>query len=132
MKLGEGIKFIGDGGGIVTLSENATEIGICGLEDGYVFFDDIYLNPEDDMTVDVSTGETTITVEDSTEDTVVRFGMNSTIPSGLCDFRFEGLEPNNWFRLKFNGNIGKTRTGDAHKKSNDNGLLVLQNVLIPK
>ena len=131
MKLGRGIEFASDFGGNVILSEERMDLEVCGIEDGYVFFEDTYINTHDDLYIDMEDGNTTVTLEHEGYETVIEFEIVSSVPSGMADFRFNNLKPEEWYRLKLDGTIASTESGNAHGQTSANGRLVFRNIIIP-
>ncbi len=129
--LGTGSVFkCGNGGNIKTIDNS--DLSVFGIENGWVYWNDLYLNSYNDMTLDVSDSyNINGTVEHITGDPVFNFGLTASRPNGKTDVRISGLKPNAPYRLLFDGVLAKCSTGRAHTKTNDSGILRLNEVVIP-
>lgn len=130
MKISKGVTFVCGNGGDITLSTDREDMEVCGIENGYVFFEDVYINSHNDMLIDMEDGNTVTTIEDGDGNTVVEFGLTSEVPSGKATFQFAKLASNEWYRLKFNDELANTESGNAHGKSSSNGILIFEDVII--
>lgn len=131
MEVGKGIEFVSGNGGTVVLSSKRTEMDSCGIENGFVFFEDTHINSKNKLYIDMESGNTETVLEHDSGETIIKFGLTSAVPSGISDFKFEGLQDNTWYRLKFNGELGETRSGTAHGKTSSKGELLFRNVIVP-
>lgn len=132
ISLGAGIRFDCSNGGTVQMIGTAADLHEVGLIDGWAFYDDFYLNPYVDMTLDVS-GSYGVSgmVEHLTGDSIMSFNLSSREPNGRADVRIEGLKPEGWYRLQFYGSLVQTAGGQSHGQTTDSGIIEFMEVSIP-
>ena len=103
-----------------------------GTDGEFSYFDDLHLNPYNDMVVNVDEDyHVEGTVQHLTGDAVMKFKLSSLEPNGQTDVRLTGLKPDSWYRLRFDGRLAACEGGRAHGKTNDHGLLTFKKVEIP-
>lgn len=103
-----------------------------GIESGWVFYDDLHIDPYVDMTLDLSDSRNvTASVQHITGDSIMSFGITSRAPNGKCDFRVDGLKPDSYYRLQFDGALTECAGGFTHAKTTPDGQLRFNEVVIP-
>ena len=111
---------------------NADDLNVFGIESGYAFYNDLYFNPYNDMTLDVSGGyETLGSLKHITGDPIMTFNLSSREPNGKCDIRAEGLKSEEWYRLQFGGNLVETPGGMSHGETGEDGVIEFTEASIP-
>lgn len=130
--LGSGVDFVCSNGGTVTMVGTARRLFAFGIDNGYAYYDDLYVNAHDDVTLNVGTGyDVRGTVEHAAGETIMAFNLTSRTPGGRADIRLVGLSPHEWYRLRFDGIIAKTPAGTAHATADANGVLEFAETEIP-
>lgn len=129
--LGNGVVFETSNGGSLQMLGIA-DLSEFGFEDGAAYYDDVRFNPYADMTLNVADDHTvTAAVQHTTGDPVVTFGLTSREPNGTTDVRVEGLKPEAWYRLEFDGVLAATDSGRAHDQASSDGVLEFSGVVVP-
>ncbi|AGC34301.1 hypothetical protein HCTV-15_gp32 [Haloarcula virus HCTV-15] len=132
MKLGANVEFECSNGGSIRMVGNATDLGEIGTDEGWAFYDDLYINTNTALTLDLS-GVNFVQALLETRDgaTVMMFGIQSREPNGTADIRLTGLLPETWYRLQFDGALAETASGRSHGQSTPSGELQFNEVSIP-
>jgi len=132
MNLGANVAFDCSNGGTVTMVGKATSLTRVGVEDGWSYYDDLYLNATADLSLDISGShfvESSVTTRSGA--TVLLFGIKSRQPNGTADIGVTGLVPGEWYRLQFDGEIAQSGGGQAHARATPAGELQFNNAVIP-
>lgn len=127
------VQFDTTNGGSVTVISSGGKLDEVGVAtDGFAFWNDLYVNSDVPASIQVGDGyDTRATVEHLTGDPVLTFNLVSQQPNGTADIRVEGLKPEAWYRLQFNGELAKTAAGRAHGPTGQNGAIQWNGVRIP-
>lgn len=126
------VKFEGSNGGEISIIGLTKDVHRAGVEDGWVVFDDLYLNPEVDMTLNVSDYyDITGSVKHLTGDAIITFNLTSQSPNGKADVRVRNLKPREWYRLQFDSILAATGGGHAHAESGQGGEIEFTEVEVP-
>lgn len=132
VEVGNAVQFVTDNGGELLMILPASRLDEFGIRNGWALWDDLYLNPYNDMTLDVSGGYTTkATIEHLTGDPVLNFNLTSREVGGKTDIKATNLKPDAPYRLLFDGVLAKSSTGRAHAKTDNQGRLQFNEVIIP-
>lgn len=132
VELGQGATFSCENGGTITMIGTADSLGEFGLSSsGWAFYDDLYFNPYNDVTITLENHRTQTTLKHVSGDVVASFGMTSRVPNGKADIEVRGLAPNEWYRFEFGRVLAKTDGGRAHAQASRNGELIFSGVFIP-
>lgn len=131
MKIERGFPYKCDNGGTVTIITNTENVKQTGVDTGYAFWGDIYVNAKNNMSLDVSSHDTQATLEYGDGETVISFNLTSRVPSGIADIKFRNLKPNSYYRLLFNERIVDAQSGKTHDITNDDGTLSFKEVTVP-
>lgn len=134
VSIGDNVEFECSNGGVLQIigDDGSTNYEKVGSDGSFAYYDDLYINSYNDMTVDVD-GEyhTQGTVQHVTGEPVMWFNLISNEPNGKADFSLTGLQPGSWYRLEFGGVIAKTASGRAHGRANDFGRVDFTEVVVP-
>lgn len=126
------VTFEADTGRTVTMINAASRLKQFGIDDGWAFYDDLYIRPYVDMTLDISESyDVTATVQHVTGDPVMTFNLTSREPNGTADIKLTGLKPGGWYRLRFNNRLARTANGRAHGQATDDGVVEFPEVNVP-
>jgi hypothetical protein len=132
IELGSGVEVQTSNGGSVTMYGTAEDLTHIGFEDGYAFWNDVYVDPSVPMFANISDHyNVSATLKHVTGDPIVHFSIISQQPNGTADFRFTGLQPDAWYRLQFNGVLASTAGGKAHGNSGSDGIIEFPGVEVP-
>ena len=135
MKIDSGINFKCGKGGTIRMITSGEDIYQIGVDQGYAFWGDVYVNSTNNMSMDLSTSETTARLEYEDETTVLEFKLVSRVPQGKADIEFRNLNPDAWYRLLFNGNLVEMFNGKTISKSvnsaDGNGVVRFREVTVP-
>lgn len=118
-----------DGGTLTTLGE-AGDLLNTGIQGGWAYYDDIYVNTPNDMTMNVSNHTTRAVLSSVVGEMVLSFYLSSSVPNGKADIRFENLLEGEYYRLVFDGEIAQTAGGRAHGMTTPDGELLFTGVEI--
>jgi hypothetical protein len=132
--LGRDVEFECSNGGVITVLSEDGEVDLSrfGSNDTFAYYDDLHLNAYNDMTINLDEPyDVQGSVKHVTGDAVMRFNLSSLEPNGTVDVKLSGLSPENWYRLRFGGNLAACEGGRAHGKTNEEGLLTFNKVEIP-
>lgn len=111
---------------------DATDLNEFGIENGWAYYNDFYINAYSDMTFDISESyNVTGTVRHLTGDSIMSFSLSSRSPNGTADVRIEGLSGEAWYRLQFSGSLANTPSGQSHGETTKNGVIQFMEVSIP-
>lgn len=130
--LPNGFKFRCGNGGNVRMVDDS-DLEVFGVEDGWARWnDDFYLNAYSNLTLRVmGKYDITATIVHQTGDPVLSFNLTSLQPSGKTDVKVKNLKPDASYRLLFDGVLAESSTGRAHGKTNLDGTLQFNEVVIP-
>lgn len=121
-----------NGGVIKAIGEDHSELERFGDDGVFAYFDDLHLDAYNDMVVDVRDDyHVSGSVRHVTGDEVMRFHLSSMEPNGKVDMKLSGLQPDAWYRVRFNGSLAKCAGGRAHGQTNEHGILDFNEVVIP-
>lgn len=126
MKISNSVTYSSSNNGQLRIKEDTTDLENTGVDNGYGFFDDIYINPYVDVIISVN-GQQTIALENE-EDVVIEFSLTSSVVNGKADFRFQNLEPKSFYRLYIDSSVPSTENGIAYGKSKSNGTIEFKGV----
>lgn len=127
------VQFDCTNGGSVTVISSGGKLDEVGVSaDGFAFWNDLYVNAAVPASIQVGDAyDTHATVQHVTGDPVLTFNLVSQQPNGTADIRVEGLKPEAWYRLQFNGELAKTTAGRAHSPTGADGTIQWNGVNIP-
>lgn len=130
--LGSGVVFYTGNGGTVRMIGTSQHLNEVRLENSFAAFDDLHINPNVDVTLDISDGlDVNGTVKHVTGDPVMHFSLASRVPNGTADILLTGLQPEEWYRLQFDGVLAECSGGRAHGQTDTDGKIQFNSVVIP-
>lgn len=135
MIINTGIKYNCNNGGSIRLIENSDEIQATGVDNGFAFFNDVYINAYNKLSVNVN-GDMNAELQYEGGETVIKFNIRSRVNGGKADIQFKNLAEDKWYRLLFNGELAKMDNSSTHmksnfKKSDEKGTITFNGVMIP-
>lgn len=131
-ELESGVVFETGSGGTLLMLGDAHQLSEFGVNDGFAFYEDFFIDAAVDMTLDISEGyDVTGSLQHVTGDPVMTFALISTAPNGTADIRFTGLKSEAWYRLQFDGVLAQCDGGRAHGQSSSDGIIQFNSVVIP-
>lgn len=132
ISLGVGVEFECSNGGIVQMVGKTDDLNECGIEDGWAFYGDLYINPYSDVTLDITGGYGVEgSVKHMTGDPIITFNLSGRSPNTKTDIRAENLKPESWYRLQFSGNLVETAGGMSHGQTDNRGVIQYMEANIP-
>jgi hypothetical protein len=128
------VEFECSNGGKITIISNdgETNLSRLGADGKFAYYEDLHLDAYSDMMINLDDPyHVEGSVKHVTGDAVMKFNLSSLEPNGKVDVKLSGLSPENWYRLRFGGNLAACEGGRAHGKTNEEGLLTFNKVEIP-
>lgn len=132
IEIGANIDYECSNGGIITIyvpSDVDVQTGMTA--DGYAYYDDLYINAHDDMTLNLAHHNVSASVQHLTGEKIIEFDITSRVPNGRADIMAKNLKPDAWYRLTFESVLATTDGGFAHGNAGANGEIGWIGVRIP-
>lgn len=129
MLLKSDVTFRSPSGGLITIDSDTTNPDKVGVDDEWVYWNDLRIESARDLTVDIS-GDNSIntTSKHITGKRILSFGIESESINPNFDVKIVGLKPGAPYRVLINGKTAYCKGGVTDGKSNEDGELSFYDV----